>query len=135
MGSTSRQIFIQKFFPFRILFFKLKIFEHLGNGASQILQLFLPFACFPKFYLECGPPIWTLTLVSLIKLEKIITERCWKFNFNVKISFILLNNVGSFGGICGMEAGTGSWFCHPSRCKMCVTSDDPALVVPCGGTS
>ena len=50
----------------------LKIFELLGNGASQILQLFLPFACFPKFYLECGPLIWTWTLVSLINLRKII---------------------------------------------------------------
>ena len=48
----------------------LKIFELLGNGASQILQLFLPFACFPKFYLECGPPTGTWTLVSLIKLKK-----------------------------------------------------------------
>ena len=30
-----------------------------------------------------------------------------------------------------MEAGTGSMSCHPSRCKMVVTSVDPALVVPC----
>ena len=138
----------------------LKIFELLGNGASQVLQLYLPFPCFPKYYLECGPPIGTWTLVSLFKMKKNHLMKMQEIQLRSQRCFIFLCNVGRMEGTNKiLEAGTGSWsyvtypcakcvspwmtlplwfpgweqltrFCHPSLCKMCVTSDDPALVVP-----
>jgi len=63
----------------------------------------------------------------LFKMMELSTLILQKFHF--------LFDVMSMERTFKMEAGTGSMSCHPSRCKMVVTYVDPALVVPCGGTS
>ena len=88
----------------------LKIFELLGNGASQVLQLYLPFPCFPKYYLECGPPIGTWTLVSLFKMKKNHLIKMQENQLRSQRCFIFLCNVGRMERIYKiLEAGTGSW--------------------------
>jgi len=49
----------------------------------------------------------------------------------IQQKFQFLFDVMSMERTFKMEAGTDSLSCHPSRCKMVVTSVDPALVVPC----
>ena len=136
-SSTSRQLFSQKIFPIRILFFTLKTIWAFEEWCFTDTPAFSSFFLFSQVLSGVWP--------SHLDLDTGVTDQ-FKENHYLKMLEIKLQ---SQNGLCSslqcwqhgedLQA-SGGWDrlmvkCQLSLCKMCVSLDDPALVVPWMGAA